>query len=70
MIERMRVRFSVETAREFSSLELTLCADSYSVSVLLRVTAVARKKKKKKTIFLSKVQVAKQSYTFDPTKSE
>ena len=68
MIERMRVRFSVETAAEFSSLELTLCADSSSVSVPLRVTAVALKKKKKKK--LSKVQVAKHSYTFDPTKSE
>ena len=46
MIERMRVRFSVEAAREFSSPELTLSADFSSVSVPLRVTAVARKKKK------------------------
>ena len=36
MIERWRVRFPAEAAGEFSSLESTLCADSYSVSVLLQ----------------------------------
>ena len=34
MIERLRVRIPAEAAGEFSSPELTLCADSYSVSVL------------------------------------
>ena len=62
------VWFLVEVVGEFSSPELTLCADSYSVSVLLRVTAVARKKST--TIILSKVQVPKHSYTFDSTMSE
>ena len=50
----MRVRFSVEAAREFSSPELTLSADFSSVSVPLRVTAVARKKKKRKLSFCQK----------------
>ena len=44
MIERLRVRIPAEAAAEFSSPGLTFCADSYSVSVLPRVTAVARKK--------------------------
>ena len=44
MIERLRVRTLAEAAGEFSSPELTLCADSYSVSVPPRVTAVARKR--------------------------
>ena len=33
MIERLRVQISAEAAGEFSSPGLTLCADSYSVSV-------------------------------------
>ena len=33
MIERLRVRISAGAAGEFSSLELTLCADAFSVSV-------------------------------------
>ena len=33
MIERLRVRIPAGAAGEFSSPELTLCADSYSVSV-------------------------------------
>ena len=33
VIERLRVRIPAETAREFSSPELTLCADSYLVSI-------------------------------------
>ena len=33
MIERLRVRIPAGAAEEFSSLELTLCADSSSVSV-------------------------------------
>ena len=40
VIERLRVRIP---AGEFSSPELTLCADSYLVSVPSRVTAEARK---------------------------
>ena len=34
MIERLRVRIPAGAAGEFSSPELTLCADSYSVFVL------------------------------------
>ena len=34
MIERLRVRIPAEAAGEFSSPELALCDDSYSVSVL------------------------------------
>ena len=34
MIERLRVRIPAGAAGIFSSPELTLCADSYSVSVL------------------------------------
>ena len=34
MIEKLRVRIPAGAAEEFSSPELTLCADSYSVSVL------------------------------------
>ena len=56
MIERLRVRIPAEAAGEFSSPELTLCADSYSVSVPFRVTAVAGKKKN--TVILPKVRVA------------
>ena len=33
MIERLRVRIPAEVVGEFSSPELTFCADSYSVSV-------------------------------------
>ena len=33
MIERLRVRIPAGVEGEFSSPELTLCADSYSVSV-------------------------------------
>ena len=44
MIERLQVQILAEMAAEFSSPELTLCADSYSVSVLPRVTVVACKR--------------------------
>ena len=44
MIERLRVRIPAEAAGEFSSPELTLCADSYSVSIPPSVTAMARKR--------------------------
>ena len=43
MIERLRVRVPAESAGEYSCVQLTLCADSYSVSVLPRFTSVARK---------------------------
>ena len=43
MIERLRVRIPAGETEEFSSPELTLCADSYSVSVPPRVTAALRK---------------------------
>ena len=33
MIERLRVQIQAGAAGEFSSLELSLCVDSYSVSV-------------------------------------
>ena len=42
MIERLRVQVRAEAAGEFSSPELTFCADSYSVSVPPCVTTVAR----------------------------
>ena len=44
VIERLRVRILTEAAGEFSFTELALCPDSYSVSVLPPVTAVARKR--------------------------
>ena len=44
VIERFRVRIPAGAGKEFSSLELTFCADCYSVSVPPRVTAVARKR--------------------------
>ena len=44
VIERLRVRIPARAAGEFSSPELTLCAESHWVSVPRRVTAVARKR--------------------------
>ena len=70
MIERLRVRIPAGAATEFSSPESTLCADSYSVSVPPRVTAVARKRLRS---FCQKCrwQVTPQhAYFFDSTKSE
>ena len=56
MIENLRVRVPAgAAAEEYSSLESTLYADSYSVSVLPRVTAMARKRPRS---FLPNVQVA------------
>ena len=43
VIESLRVRILAGAAEESSSPELTLRADSYSMSVLPRVTAVGRK---------------------------
>ena len=57
-------------AGEFSSPELTFCADSYSVSLSPRVTAVARKRPRK-FCQKCKCQVSpKHAYTLDPKKSE
>ena len=70
VIERFRVRIPARTAGEFSSPGLTLCADSYSVSVPPRVTAVARKRPRS---FGEKCRwqfTPKHAYTLDPTKSE
>ena len=44
MIVRLRVRILAGAAREFSSPELTLCADSYLVSVPPCVAAVAQER--------------------------
>ena len=68
MIERLRVRIPTGVAGEFSSPELTLCADSSSVSVPPRVTAVARKRP---LSFCRKCRLQvtlKHAYTFDPKK--
>ena len=43
VIEMLQVRIPAGAARNFSSPELTVCADSYSVSIRPRLTAVARK---------------------------
>ena len=70
MIERLRVRVPAGAAGDFSSPELTLCADSYSVSIPPRVTAVARKRSRS---FCQKCKwqlTPKHAYTLDPTKSE
>ena len=44
MIERLRVQGLAGVSGEFSSPDLTLCADCFSASVPPRVTAVARKR--------------------------
>ena len=70
MIERLRVRIPAEAAGEFSSPESTLCADSYSVSVPPRVTALARKRPKS---FYQKCRwqvTHKHAYTLDLSKLE
>ena len=71
MIEKLRVRIPVGTAGEISSPELTVCTDSYSVSVPpLRVTAVARERPRS---FCQKCMwqvTPKHAYTLDPAKSD
>ena len=77
MIQRLRVRIPAGAAGEFSSPELTLCADSYSVCVppptpppIPRVTAVAGKKTRS---FCQKCRwqvTPKHAYTLDPSKLE
>ena len=70
MIERLLDRIPVEVAGEFSSPELIFCAGSYSVSIPLRVTAVARKRSRS---FYQKCRwqvTYKHAYILDPTMSE
>ena len=70
MIDRSRVRISAGAAGEFSSPEVTSCADSYSEPMLPRVTAVARKRVRS---FCNKCRwqdTPKHACTLDPTKSE
>ena len=55
MIERLRVRIPAGAAGEFSSPELTFCADSYSVSV---PPACYRSGTLKIPLILPKAQVA------------
>ena len=70
MIERSQVRVLAGAVGEFSSPELTFCADSYSVSVPPCVTTVACTS----PVILPKMQVVgyikTHVYTLDPTKSE
>ena len=70
MIERLQVRIPAGAAGECFSLRLTLCADSYSVSVPPRVTAVACKRPRS---FCQKCRwqvIPKHAYFLDPTTSE
>ena len=70
MIERLPVRIPAGAAEKFSSPESSLCADSYSVPVPGRVTAVARKRPRS---FCQKRRwqvTPKHACTLDPTKSE
>ena len=69
-MERLRVRIPAEAAGEFSSPELTLCAESYSVTV---PPSGYRSGTQKTPVILPIVQwkfTPKYAYTFDPTKSE
>ena len=70
MIERLQVQILAEMAAEFSSPELTLCADSYSVSVLPRVTVVACKRPWSFCQKCMRLVTSKHPYTLDPKKSE
>ena len=70
MIERLRVRIPAGAAGKFSSPELSLCANSYSVSVPPRITAEARKRSRS-VCRKRKWQVTpKHACTLDPSKSE
>ena len=70
MIERLRVRIPAGAAGDFSSLESTLCVDTYSVSVPSRVTAVARKRPRPFCQRRRWQFTPKHAYTLDPQKSE
>ena len=69
MIERLRGQVPAGAAGEFSSPELNF-ADTYSVSVPPRVTAVARKRPR---LFCRKCRwqvTPKHAYNLEPTKLE
>ena len=70
MIERFRIRIPARATGEFSSPELSFCADSYSVSY---PTPCYHNGTSKTPVILPKVQVAgyicTYAYTLDPTKS-
>ena len=70
MIERLRVRIPAGAAGEFSSPELSLCANSYSVSVPPRITAEARKRSRSVCKKCKWQVTPKHASTIDPTKSE
>ena len=72
VIQRLRVRLPAGAAGYFffPSLELTLCADSHSVSVPPRVTAVARKRPRSLCQKCRWPVTPKHAHTLDPTKSE
>ena len=70
VIKRLQGQISAGAVGEFSSPELTLCADSYSVSVRPCVTAVAWKRP---WSFCQKCRwqvTPKHTYTLDPNKLE
>ena len=70
VIERLRVRIPAGAAGEFSSPELTLCADSYSMSI---PPQCYRSGTWKITVIMPKYRwqvTPKHVYTLDPTKSE
>ena len=70
MIKSLRVQIPAGAVKEFSSPELTLCAESYSVSVPPCVTPVARERPGS---FYQKCRcqiTPKDAYTLDPSKSE
>ena len=70
MIERLRVRILAEAAGEFSFPELSLCADSYLVSVPPLCYAVARNRP---WLFRQKSRwqvTPKHAYTLDPMETE
>ena len=70
MIERLRVRIPEGVAGEFSSPELTVCADSYSCPFHPRVTTVTRKRPRSVCPKCRWQVTPKHAYTLDPSKSE
>ena len=70
MIERLRVPIPAGAAGEFSSPELTLCADSYSESVPSPVLPQWHVKDTGHSATSAGGRHLKHAYTGDPTKSE
>ena len=70
VIERLQVRIPARAAGEISSPKLTLCADSYSMSVSPRVTAVARKRPRSFCQKCRSQVTPKHAHTLDSKKSE